>query len=298
MRLLDDENFRWKVIINSCVIGFALFTVSRERPVVDTATGFERFMINTLSPVQSGLTEMKHGIANFFDDYVTNISASRKNRELEKEVQNLKSELFSYSEMAKENERLKELLQFGEAIPRVKVLAQIVGWDASRDHKSIRINKGKKDGIKLLSSVVTSQGLVGYIYRMTENFSDILTVLDGDNKVDGIVERTRSHGIVEGLSKQSCIMKYVARTEPIELDDLVLTSGLGNIYPKGIRIGSVKKIARDSFGISQEVVISPSVDFGQLEEVIVLIAPTAEQMQKEWNALNAQEKLEKGEAEK
>lgn len=290
MRILDDENFRWKVIINSCVIGFALFTVSRERPQVDATTGFEKFMINTLSPVQSGLTNFKQGISHFFDDYVANISASRNNRSLQKEVESLKSELFSYSEMTKENERLKELLQFGQDIDREKVLAQIVGWDASRDYKSIRINKGKKDGIKLLSSVVTTQGLVGYIYRLTDNFADILTILDADNKVDGIIERTRSHGIVEGLSRQRCSMKYVTRTEPIELNDLVLTSGLGNIYPKGIRIGTVTQIERDSYGISQDVVISPSVDFSQLEEVIVLVSPNSEQMQKEWKALNSQEK--------
>ncbi len=290
MRILDDENFRWKVIINSCVIGFALFTVSRERPQIDATTGFEQFMINTLSPVQSGLTNFKQGISHFFDDYVANISASRNNRTLQKEVESLKSELFSYSEMTKENERLKELLQFGQDIDKEKVLAQIVGWDASRDYKSIRINKGKKDGIKLLSSVVTTQGLVGYIYRLTDNFADILTILDADNKVDGIIERTRSHGIVEGLSRQRCSMNYVTRTEPIELNDLVLTSGLGNIYPKGIRIGTVTQIERDSYGISQDVVISPSVDFSQLEEVIVLVSPNSEQMQKEWKALNAQEK--------
>lgn len=294
MRILEDENYRWKIIINFLVVVFSLFTVTRERPQVDQITGFERFMIDTLAPVQRGLTSIKHGVANFFDDYMANINASRKNRDLSKELANLKSDLFRFDELAKENDRLKELLQFGQDIDRQKVLAQIVGWDASSDFKSIRINKGQKDGIKLLSTVVTADGLVGYVYRLTDNFADILTILDADNKVDGLIERTRSHGIVEGLSKQRCLMKYVTRTEPIELNDLVLSSGLGNIYPKGIRIGSITRIERDSYGISQDVEISPSVDFSRLEEVIVLVSPIDDKMQKEWDALDTSEKGEGG----
>lgn len=290
MKILEDENYRWKIIINLTVVVFSLFTVTRERPEIDQLTGFERFMIDTLSPVQSGLTSMKQGVTHFFDDYVANIHASRKNRELDKELANLKSDYFRFDELVKENFRLKELLQFGQDINRQKVLAQIVGWDASSDFKSIRINKGQKDGIKLLSTAVTADGLVGYVYRLTDNFADILTILDSDNKVDGLIERTRSHGIVEGLSKQRCAMKYVTRTEPIELSDLVLTSGLGNIYPKGIRIGNVTRIERDSYGISQDVEITPSVDFSKLEEVIILVSPVDEQMQKEWEALDSSEK--------
>lgn len=229
---------------------------------------------------------MKRGAGSFFDDYVANLNASQKNRDLTKEIANLQSELFRFTEVAKENARLKELLQFGQEIKRKRVLAQIVAWDASSNFKSLRINKGASDGILLQSTVVTSEGLVGYVYRLTEHFADIVTILDANTRIDGIVERTRSHGIIEGMSKQRCSMKYVTRTEPVELNDLVLTSGLGNVFPKGIRVGYVAQIERESYGISQNIEIVPSVNFSRLEEVIVLVSPGNSKKIKEWEALD------------
>ncbi|MCK5882782.1 MAG: rod shape-determining protein MreC [Bacteriovoracaceae bacterium] len=286
MRILEDENYRWKVAINVVVLGFSLFCVSRERPPFDETSAFERFMIDSLAPVQTGVSSMKRGAGSFFDDYVANLNASQKNRDLTKEIANLQSELFRFTEVAKENARLKELLQFGQEIKRKRVLAQIVAWDASSNFKSLRINKGASDGILLQSTVVTSEGLVGYVYRLTEHFADIVTILDANTRIDGIVERTRSHGIIEGMSKQRCSMKYVTRTEPVELNDLVLTSGLGNVFPKGIRVGYVAQIERESYGISQNIEIVPSVNFSRLEEVIVLVSPGNSKKIKEWEALD------------
>lgn len=286
MRILEDVNLRWKVLVNTVIIGFSLYTVSVEAPPVEKATFFEKFMIDTLSPIQNGITSFRHGFVSFFDDYLLNVKASKENRDLKKTIGELKEKMFTFTEIEKENLRLKELMQFGKEISRKRVLAQIVSWDASSDFRTIRINKGAKDGIKLQSTVVTADGLVGYIYRLTKNFADIMTILDSNNKIDGIIERTRSHGIVEGVSKDRCIMKYVSRTEPIVLNDLVITSGLGNIYPKGIKIGEISRIERESFGIVQKVEISPTVEFSKLEEVVVLIAETDERKKREWQALD------------
>ena len=119
---------------------------------------------------------------------------------------------------------------------------------------------------------MTSDGVVGYIYQTSKHYSDIITILDQNNRVDAIVSRTRSHGIVEGYNDTNCIMKYVTRTEPVVLNDEVITAGLGDIYPKGLKVGTVSKIERESYGITQFVEITPSVNFGKLEEVIVLIS--------------------------
>ena len=96
----------------------------------------------------------------------------------------------------------------------------------------------------------------------------------------------RAHGIVEGYNSEKSIMKYVSRAEPIILGDVVITSGLGNIYPKGIRVGKVSRIERESYGITQNVEITPAVDFGRLEEVVILVAEGDEQKKREWEALD------------
>ena len=117
-------------------------------------------------------------------------------------------------------------------------------------------------------------GLVGYVYRLTPNYADILTILDQNNRVDSIVARTRTHGIVEGISEFKCRLKYVNRTERVEVGDEIITAGLGNIYPKGIKVGKITKIDKENYGITQSIVVTPSVNFHKLEEVVVLIEKT------------------------
>lgn len=106
---------------------------------------------------------------------------------------------------------------------------------------------------------------------MIDHFSDVLTILDSRNRVDAIIDRIRTHGIIEGFSQGKCLMKYVNRIDPVVLNDIVLTSGLGNIYPKGLKIGRITRIERASYGISQIIKVTPSVDFSNIEEVVVLI---------------------------
>ncbi len=228
-------------------------------------------MIEVLAPLQRGTLSLKESVAYTVDHYITIVNTSKENEELKKEVNLLQGEIFSLKEVRQENERLKQLLEFGKAIVRKKVLAQIVSWDSSNEFKVLRINKGEIHGLKLMSPVITTTGLVGYIYRLGANYSDILTILDQNNRVDSLVVRTRTHGIVEGDSGFTCHMKYVNRTEKLELEDIVITAGLGEIYPKGIKVGTISHIDKENFGITQKVEVRPSVDFHKLEEVVVLV---------------------------
>lgn len=286
MKLIETQEQRYKLFINLIVLAFSMFGMARKEYNYNETSAFERLMIDSLAPAQRSIGMIKFEISTFFDFYLANINASRENQDLKSKMGDLHSQIFSYQELDKENKRLKELLQFGGEISSRKVLAQIVAWDASSDFKILRINKGHADGIRLQSPVMTSSGLVGYVYRLTDHFADILTLLDPNNRIDGLVSRTRSHGIVEGLSTDRAVMKYVARIEPLVLDDQVLTSGLGNIYPKGIQIGTISKIEKENYGITQYIEITPSVDFSKLEEVVVLVSDAKLWMQKEWDALD------------
>ena len=189
---------------------------------------------------------------------------------LQQEISQLKNQLFQLEELQKENKRLKELLKFGEELEYKKILARVIGWDANGHTRIIRVNRGADSGVELELPVVAAEGLVGHVYRVTDSYSDIMTVLDQNNRVDGIVTRTRSHGIVEGYFNGKCLMKYVTRSEPVILNDQIVTSGLGRLYPKGLKIGKISKIERESYGITQFVEVETSVNFGKLEEVVIL----------------------------
>ena len=271
MKNYINDTSRLKLFINLIVLILSVYGITQHRYSLDKVSWFQSTVIEIVAPFQRGTFSLKEQVAYFFNHYVSIVNTSKLNEELTNKVEKLENDIFELSEIQKENQRLKQLLQFGKDIPRKKVLAQVVGWDASNEFKVLRINKGKDDGIELLSPVITMTGLVGYVYRITSNYSDILTILDQNNRVDSIVASTRSHGIVEGLSRHKCRLKYVIRTQEVEVGDEVLTAGLGNIYPKGIKVGRITDIDKENYGITQAIEVTPSVDFSRLEEVLVLL---------------------------
>ena len=118
---------------------------------------------------------------------------------------------------------------------------------------------------------VTHEGIVGKVLRTTPHYSDIITILDNLSSIDAIVQRSRARGIVEGQTDSSCILKYVLRTDDIETGDVIISSGLDGVYPKGLMLGRVNKVSKKSYGITQDVEVRPSVDFSRLEEVLVIL---------------------------
>lgn len=271
MKGFTVDTSKWKLVNNLIVVVLALWGIATHSYNIKQVSMFESFLIEAFAPIQRGTMSMKEKITYMFDHYLLIVNTSKKNEELTSKVSTLENKIFQLNEVEKENMRLKQLLQFGKEIPREKVLAQIVSWDSSNEFKVLRINKGRNHGLRNMSPVITMDGLVGYVYRLSANYADILTILDQNNRVDSIVARTRSHGIVEGIGEFQCRLKYVTRTELVEVGDEVITAGLGNVYPKGIKVGSITKIDKESYGITQSIEIEPSVNFHKLEEVVVLV---------------------------
>lgn len=290
MKLSESGSQRLKIAVNIVVLSVALYGVSRRSFTLRETSTFERAMIDFLvAPMQRGVSMIHGRFSDLTDHYVFNVGASKENGELKKELASLEEKVFSLGEVERENERLKSLLAFSGTSDTKRILAQIVSYDANSDFRVLRINKGADDGIKLQSTVVTADGVVGYIYRLTDHFADILTIIDTNNRVDVLIQRTRSHGIVEGYRSNKCVMKYVSQTDPIILGDEVITSGLGNVYPKGIRVGTVSRIERESYGITQQIEVTPAVNFATLEEVVVLTSENDDLRRLEWQALDNSE---------
>ena len=289
MALIQDNSRKIHIISHLIVLSISFVSFSERSFVSGKSSPFERVMIDSLAPLQGSISYIYRWVSSFFIHYVANVESSKENVGLKSRIRELEREIHERIEIEQENKRLKEFLSFGEKSPHREILAQIVAWDSTSDFKVIRINKGANSGIRLQSTVITAEGLVGYVFRLTNNFSDVLTILDHNNKIDGIIQRNRAHGIVEGYSNGKCIMKYVNRIEPVVLNDLVITSGLGNIYPKGLAVGSVSRIERESHGITQKIEISPAVDFSKLEEVVVLLDVDKDIHEEEMQILNSLE---------
>lgn len=267
------EKNRLKLAIDILFLSISLYGVSNWSPKNEIISPFKSVMINITASLQSGLNSVRGNIHQGLENYLLNVNASQENFHLKKKISLLENDLFEKEEIGKENERLRTLMSYEKDAIESKIVAKVVSWNSSSEFRVLRINKGAKHGITIQSPVVTSNGLVGYIYRLTNNFSDVLTIEDSNNHVDGQLERTRGQGVLEGTADGKIIFKYIPKSEPVIVHDLVITSGLGNTYPKGIRVGTVSKIEKDSYGVTQFIEIRPSVSFDKLEEVIVLKMP-------------------------
>lgn len=271
MNLSFKESTRWLITNFVIVITISLFGVSQKdyREGVET-TLFEQALIELIAPVQSGSSSVREYIGEFADNYLLLVDAKKENKSLKIKIAELQNSLFEFQEIARENVRLKELVKFSEVVKGEKILAQVIGWDASNEFRVLRINRGKNDGVNLKNPVVTADGLVGYIYRVTDNYADVLTILDPAHRVDVLVDKTRSYGVLEGLEANRATLKYIKKNDPIEIGDQVITAGLGSIYPKGIKVGVITHAEAQSFELNKSIDVSPSVSFDKLEEVLVI----------------------------
>ncbi|HRZ87190.1 MAG TPA: rod shape-determining protein MreC [bacterium] len=206
----------------------------------------------------------------FTGTFVTRGELLRENRFLQQKVDALNGELNKLRETASENKRLSELLEFKKRESYNAVPAQVIGRDPSNWYEAIFIDKGSVHGIAPDMPVVSAQGLVGKIVEVSRSVSKVLLVLDKNSRVGAMVQSSRDYGIIEGTSSGVCRMNYLSRSAIISINDLIVSSGLGGVYPKGLVIGKVVKVAIDEFDLNKYADIEPGCDFSKLEEVLIL----------------------------
>jgi rod shape-determining protein MreC len=231
---------------------------------------YDRVILGITSPIQKSISWSLDQLVSGVHNYLYLWHTRQDNLALLDENRKLLNSIASLRETQHENQRLRKLLDFQETFHFKSTVARVIAKDVSTEFRAIRINRGENSGIRKNMAVVTNEGVIGRILRTTANTSDVVTILDLLSAVDAIVERSRARGIIEGLTDEVCQLRFALRTDDIEPGDILITSGLGGIFPKGIPVGTVSKVKRKPFGITQEVEVRPSADFTKLEEVMVV----------------------------
>jgi len=225
------------------------------------------FLAQSIQNVFSGLSQ---GVRSTTAEYLNLINIKSENTRVRKENDELKTRLNQFAENQNELERLRTLLDFQNNTKMELVPGQVIGRDLVVDHKTITINKGTKHGLKEGQAVLTVSGAVGYIFKPQYYTSHVMLITDRYSVVDALIQKTRAHGIVEGKTKDSCVLQYVERTEDVKVGDLIVTGGLDNIFPKGFPLGVVTDIERKTKSASLIIGIKPVVDPNTVEEVFVV----------------------------
>lgn len=186
----------------------------------------------------------------------------RQNAELENSVVVVKNR-----ELEAENDRLRRLLEFRRSVRFNTVPARVIG----KDYSYLTIDRGADAGIVEQMCAMTYEGVVGRVLSVGGRTSKILLMWDSNNRLGGIVQRSRVQGIVQGDQEGRFIMRYLEANADVKPGDLIVTSGEGGVFPKGLAVGTVADVTRRRGQLFQTAVLSPAADLDRLEEVLVAV---------------------------
>lgn len=199
-----------------------------------------------------------------------------ENRELRQEVAALQAQVRDLQQQARENERLRELLELRQRLPHRTVVAQIVARSAEHWFSTATINRGSNDGLRPGLAVINAQGVVGHVESVTPNTARVLLLIDPKSAVGGMIEGSETPVLVEGTSSPAGrrgIVRPLVHGASLEPGDTVVTSGLSQIFPQGLLIGTVESVGQGASELQVQGVLKPAVDFSWLDWVVVIADP-------------------------
>lgn len=227
-----------------------------------------------LRPLQIAGQGTANWIKGFRDNYDTLAGFRSENERLRQRLQTLEIERQRLLEAEATNRRLQQLLDFRSELPAGAITASIIAASATSWFQSCVLNKGSADGVRKGMAVVTPLGVIGKVVAVTGRTAKVLLLTDPNSGIDVLVQRTRSRGIVSGSLESGTVLKYIKRSEDVQEGDRLVTSGLDNVFPKGMLAGTVIKVRKQSRGLFQTVEVLPAVQASLVEEVLVVSGET------------------------
>jgi len=244
---------------------------------VNSASGLPILQVVTFggfSEVQRGTTSIVDGVRGMWSGYVALRQVQTENDALKLEMQSLQIRLQQERAEAQRTDNLRQLLELRERANLDTVAAEVIAGAASPDFRTVTIDKGSSEGLATDMAVISPAGVVGRVILPSRRASKVQLLIDRNAAAGALIERTRVQGVVIGAGDGTLAMQYVPGSSDVKTGDLVVTSGIDGIYPKGFVIGTVDRTDR-GVGAYHEIVVRPSVNFSRLEEVLIVKTPPA-----------------------
>jgi rod shape-determining protein MreC len=234
-----------------------------------------RLVLSVLLPAQASLSRAADALGRSWRALHEIGQLRTENARLRAEVERLRRELAQLQEASAEAERLRRLLGFRPPPPYATVAARVVTRDPSRWYTTLTVDRGLVDGLSRHDPVVTADGLVGRVFEVYRTTALVLLVTDPRSSVGVLVQSTRDAGVAEGTGADRLRLRYLSRSSRLSEGDVLVTSGLGGVFPRGLRVGVVRKVLRTTGALFQEAEVEPATDLSRLEEVLVMVRKPA-----------------------
>lgn len=249
------------------VLGLA---VQVKRPTDSEPTRLIRvWAVDIVTPLEKVLVWVQTSTGNVWHSYFYLRGVRAENRSLKQQIERMSLEQVRISQDADQARRLQALLAFKEQFISRTMAAQVIGSSGSELSRSVYIDKGESDGIKPDMAVITADGIVGKVLRVYHSTSQVLLIDDQTSGVGAILDKTRLQGILRGTPAGEVVLEKVMSDEAVPAGEMVLTSGGDGIFPKGLLVGRVTKVAPGS-ELFLNIRVRPAADLSKLEEVLVV----------------------------
>lgn len=259
------------VVLSVAFLGIIVLSIKGNSNIISSGFG------GVISPLQKIVYTVNEKVKGSFDFFINFSNVKKENEELTAKNAELENKLIEYERMKDENTRLREMFDYSQTNANYDYLGcNIIGYSGGNISNGYIIDKGTKDGVEKDMVVITPAGLVGKVTKASSSFAIVQTILNENIAVAAMVESTdETTGILQGITdsknKNLTELSNIPIESAIKEGDKILTSGLGEMYPKEIRIGEVISVEVDNVGIMKRAVVKPYVDFNKLEELFVVV---------------------------
>ncbi len=239
---------------------------------------WQALVIEVVAPVQRVVSVPATSVRDVINNYVDLVYVADENVKLKERIAELEEINLQYREALVASGHLDRIAAMRDDFEVPMLPARVVGLDISLWFRSVVVDRGEEHGIVAGNPIVTNNGVAGLVTAASGHAAKAMLLLDRQSAVDGVVQRSRTRGVVRGTGSDSLEFEFVARDGDVQSGDVIITSGLDAIYPKGLRIGEVRELRERGGDLIQTAVLTPAVDFERLEQVFVMFhqGPTME----------------------
>jgi rod shape-determining protein MreC len=254
-----------------------LFLIFRTGQIVEVGRALFLYL---LAPNPRIISKLLNETGRIGEDVSRLVSAREENKLLKERLNSLLKEREKLQETISENERLKRILDYQEEAPYELVSARVIGWSPSLFSSALLIDKGINQGIKKDAPVVAWQeagnpldngmAVVGRIIESNPDMSKVLLITDSNSELAVMVQRSREKGVIAGTGDRFLLLRYLSPTADLEVGDLIITSGMGRMFPPGLAIGSVEEVLTGVGGLEKRARVVSRLNMNRLEDVQII----------------------------
>ena len=242
----------------------------------DPGTSRFQIVVQTIAyPIQSSVQSVVSTIKNTWNSYLNLLDVNEENKVLKKKLLDMEEKLNQHIENSVQFFRLRSQLLFAQKKARKEIFSEIIGESADNNHQIRLINRGSNQLLQRNYIVLRKEGLVGRIQSVSPYQSLVQLIIDHRSRVPALIQRNRVRGLIYG-THDGIEMRQINQHAKIKIGDRVISSGLGNLYPKGVLIGWVSEIHYQSHELFKTARLDSAVDFNQIEEVFVILPPKSD----------------------